>query len=110
MLEQYCQQTSELVLEKYGFTIPWELIIEAVLEILSKCLNNDQKDFVDAAKNPTVIQRVVVNMHIRKVMDDANRRKVVAVSNSLFETAANMTDEQLCGAYAEAHRILQPGQ
>lgn len=110
MLEQYCQQTSDLVLEKYGFTIPWELIIEAVLEIINKCLNNDQREFVQAAKSPTILQRVVVNLHVRRVMDETNRRKIVAVSSSLFEVAAGMTDEQLSGAYAEAHTVLQAGQ
>jgi hypothetical protein len=109
MLETYCQQVSDVVQTKYGFTIPWELIIEAVLEMINKCLD-EQTEFVEAAQHPTVLQKIAINLHVRRVLDSPSRAKIQAVSNSLFEVAAGLNSEQLAGAFAEAQAVLQIGE
>lgn len=105
MLEEYCKNVSETVKTKYGFTVPWELIIEMILQFLDGCMKN-REDFVSAAKNPTILQRIAMNLYVRKVCDISNRRRVVAVADSVFEVGGSLTEEQLVGAYQEGQLVL----
>lgn len=106
MLEQYCQQVSQGVVNKYGFTVPWELILEIVMELIDKCMDNEE-DFVQSAKNPTLLQKVAMNVYVRRVLEISNRKRVVAVSESIFDVAGDLNEEQLSGAFVEAQTLFQ---
>lgn len=106
MLEQYCQQVSQSVVDKYGFVIPWELILEIVIELIDKCVQSD-REFVDVAKNPTTLQRAAMNVYVRRVLDLSNRRRVLAVSEAIFAAAETLSSEQLGGVFYEANSVLQ---
>lgn len=106
MLEQYCQQVSQGVVTKYGFTVPWEIILEIVMEMIDKCMDNEEA-FVQAAKSPTLLQRVALNVYVRRVLETSNRKRVVAVSEAIFDTADLLTTEQLSGAFIEAQTLFQ---
>jgi hypothetical protein len=106
MLEQYCQQVSQGVVDKYGFTVPWELILEIVMELIDKCMDNEE-DFVQSAKSPTLLQRVAMNVYVRRVLEVNNRKRVVAISETIFGVADDLSEEQLAGAFVEAQTLFQ---
>lgn len=102
MIETFAQEVANNLKSKYGVTIPWELIIEAILSIIQNCPQPTPQDFVQAVRNPTIMQKVVMNLRIRKITGLSGYSKIVAVRDSVLEEAAQMSDEQIVAGYYQA--------
>lgn len=106
MIETFAQTVANNLKSKYGVTIPWELIIEAILSIIQNCPQNTPQTFVQAVRHPTIMQRVVMNLNIRKITGLSGHSKIVAVRDAVLEEAGKMSDEQLVSGYYQANSVF----
>lgn len=107
MLEQYGQKVASNLDARYGLDIPWDQIIEVVLQILEDCdFYQNEVDFVQSCQSPTWLQRIAMNVRVRNTLGIRGFRKVRQVSDVMFEEAAKMNAEELSAAFAEGQAAL----
>lgn len=105
MLEVLSQRVADRISGETAITIPWDQIIELALQLIQQCLEN-RKTFLAAAKSPTVVQRMALNVSIRRSLGIFDRRQVVAIQQAILTTAAEAKDEELTAAHTEACQVL----
>lgn len=107
MLEQYGQSVSDELQERYGVDVPWDQIIEIVLQILEDCdFYQNEHDFVESAQSPTWLQRIAMNVRVRNTLGIRGFRKVRQISDVMFDKAAKRSDSELSAAFAEGQAVL----
>lgn len=105
-LEQYSKQLSADVSNTYGITIPWDQIIQIIMEVIDNCFNKP-KDFAAACKNPTVLQKVAMRIRVRQETGLRGREVDKVVDRVLADCAA-MPESELNAVYAEAKAAVSP--
>src|SRR5688500_12738319 len=98
LLEEYSKKVSTKVKDNHGITISWEEIFELVLEMLTNCFDNEQ-EFANSVKTPTVIQRLALNVQVRRHFGFKAMREARKVAESMHDCCDDYTDEQLSGAF-----------
>jgi hypothetical protein len=106
MIETFAQEVSKSLTDKYGVTIPWEMIIEMILSLLQNSPQPTPTRFVESVRNPTIIQRVVMNLRIREITGIKGFNKVVAIRDCVLAEAAAKTDEQLLASFYQAQGLF----
>lgn len=102
--------------DRVGFTIPWELLIPVLVELLEACFLNDRARFVDVAKSPTAWDMLRLERSaIRSLrgsgerfsgggaLTEARARRVAAnaLVAAMLDTAMQASDEDLLAACVE---------
>jgi len=106
-IENFAQSVSSDVKNGYGVTIPWEMILDLVMQMIDKCFNNSN-DFQQAAKSPTILQKAVMRNNVRKQNPNLRWAEANRVADEIFAQAAKMEPQQLEAAYHEAKAANSP--
>jgi hypothetical protein len=106
-IENFAQSVAADAKNGFGVTIPWEAIIDIIVQIISECFNNS-KDFSQAAKSPGYLQRSVMRNKVRKAYPSLRWSDADKVANEIFAQAAAMEPVQLEAAYNEAKAAVDP--
>lgn len=106
-IENFAQSVSADVKNGYGVTIPWEMILDLVMQMIDKCFNN-ANDFQQAAKSPTILQKAVMRNNVRKQNPNLRWAEANKVADEIFAQAAKMEPQQLEAAYHEAKAANSP--
>ena len=105
MLENFAQTAAIDARNTYGVTIPWEMILELVLQLIEDCFP-DEESFVQSAKSPNMLQKVAFNIVARRVTGIKRRGTLVSLRNVVFDNAAALTDNELAAGYNEAKAVF----
>ena len=104
MIEKFAQETVDTIKSRYGFTFPWEMIIEMILELIQNC--PEPETFVKEAKHPSILQRLALNIRVRRTTGIVNRARVVAISQTLLEQAAAKPENELRAGYYQGQAVF----
>jgi hypothetical protein len=105
-LEQYSKKAADNIKENANITIPWDQLLEIILGLFDDCFASEE-NFVESAKNPTFLQKAVLNVRLRKEFG-LKGRKPAEISENLFAAYADSDDNKLKAAYHEAMAALNP--
>jgi hypothetical protein len=106
-VEVFAQSVSSDVKNGYGVTIPWEMILDIVMQIVDKCFNN-VNDFQQASKSPTVLQKAAMRNAVRKQNPNLRWKEANLVAEQIFAQAESMEPAQLEACYHEVKAANNP--
>lgn len=106
-VEVFAQSVSTDAQNGYGITIPWEMILDLIMQLIQNCPQNS-KDFEQMAKSPTSLQKAVMRNNIRKANPNLRWSEANKVADEVFRQASALDSKQLEAAYHEVKAANNP--
>ena len=106
-LENFAQAVSNDSKNGYGITVPWEMIMDLIMQLIQNCPSN-AKDLTKMAKTPSVMQKSVMRNNIRKANPNMRWAEANRVADQVFAQAAELEDNQLEAAFHEVKAANAP--
>jgi hypothetical protein len=102
MLDKYCDDVQEQVKNQYGFTIPWDILLEVAIDILRECL--DEYTLVDGVRTPTRIQRAAITVAIKR--EGYRGYTARKIRDAMIDQAQERSDAELLAGYGQANNVF----
>lgn len=108
IVETFAENVQVRAKSGYGIDIVSIMaIIEMVMEIMDGCFESEA-EFVQACREPSLLQRAAMNLSVRRRLGLRGRRSVTATSQAIFDELKAANDETLVGAYREVEGLFHP--
>ena len=104
--ETYTSKVQEHMKNEHGIEIPWDQILDIVIDLLSDGCFDSEAEAIEGIKNPSRMQKA--SMRIRARRGGISRRHVASFVDCCCHCCEDCTDDDLAGMYQEVQSLFIP--